>query len=206
MLDKSMLPVLWGNHTWYLLHILVAKPISNIHEYHTLFYYLQYMLPCEKCRNNYRQHLLALPIPNTKRNLSEWLINVHNRVNLSIHKPIMNIYEMRSFWNRQYETIQDISETRLFDSFEYILESHPGGRKVTYDTISGHTQFWTIVPNMLTSIRGSEKLKQYINENPLTESTIKYKRRYQRWYQSLKKHMNIRVTRNMIRCNSYCKV
>ena len=51
-----MNPNIWGNYIWYLLHIIVQHPDTSNDKYKQFLYILQYLLPCPKCRNNYKMH------------------------------------------------------------------------------------------------------------------------------------------------------
>jgi len=92
-------PQLWGSSFWYVLHLITfgyPDHPSYIEQrgYHDFFVNLQHVIPCLKCRNHYAKHLQDHPIGpylNTKSNLIKWLVDMHNIVNQSLNKPIMNI-------------------------------------------------------------------------------------------------------------------
>lgn len=80
-------PKVWGKHGWFFLESVIIgypeKPTehdkSRFKKWFTL---IQYVLPCEKCRYNYRRHLQEHPlndkILSCKRKLMEWMIQIHN--------------------------------------------------------------------------------------------------------------------------------
>ena len=51
------------------------------------------MIPCEKCRNNYKKHLKQHPLTgkvlSSRDNLFMWIIDVHN----SVHKDKQKTYD-----------------------------------------------------------------------------------------------------------------
>ena len=84
-------PKIWGNHAWFFLEtICMAYPTNPSKSMKSsaknFFLSLKDLIPCEKCRNNYKQHLKLFPLTekvlSSRDNLFMWIINVHN----SIHK------------------------------------------------------------------------------------------------------------------------
>ena len=97
-----MLPQIWGKYGWNFIHLItVSYPINPTKDdkinYFNYFYWLQKVLPCEKCRYNMLQHLQKYPLSDTvlscKENLIKWGIDLHNAVNYSNGKPILSYYE-----------------------------------------------------------------------------------------------------------------
>lgn len=86
----------WGPGAWKFLHeITFYYPEDPSVEQQThalnLFNSLRVLLPCEECRTHYDLDLKSFP-PDTKSKttLSQWLIDLHNRVNIRLGKPIVN--------------------------------------------------------------------------------------------------------------------
>jgi hypothetical protein len=91
-------PDKWGNHTWKMMHyITYSYPDNpapdNKRQVYDFFVSLQNLLPCEKCRVNYKIHLQEYPLTASilqdKRKLINWLIDIHNQVNRSLNKPVI---------------------------------------------------------------------------------------------------------------------
>ena len=60
--------------------------------YNTFFLNLGNVLPCDKCTKHYKEHLIKYPLSenlNSRKELVLWLINIHNEVNKSLGKPVM---------------------------------------------------------------------------------------------------------------------
>lgn len=102
-----MKPEIWGPATWTLLHsITLEYPESpttedkeNIKNFINCF---GKVLPCEKCRINFKSHIEEIPLNddvlNSRKNLIKWMIDVHNSVNkmngkkeLTYHDALKNI-------------------------------------------------------------------------------------------------------------------
>tara|TARA_A100001015_G_scaffold321653_1_gene453743 strand:- start:3309 stop:3773 length:465 start_codon:yes stop_codon:yes gene_type:complete len=90
-----MHPEVWGPHAWIFLHSITLNYPENPSElqkqkYKEFFNILQYVIPCEKCAYNYGLKLKKNPVNlDSKSDLIEWLIDIHNDVNISNgKKPI----------------------------------------------------------------------------------------------------------------------
>ena len=113
-----MEPNIWGKHAWVFLHSISMnypdKPsISDKKNYKDFFENLKFILPCEVCKKHYSQHIHKNPIENalkSKNDLVEWVINVHNQVNISLNKPTMTFDQVIEYYKKLYNgdiTIND---------------------------------------------------------------------------------------------------
>lgn len=85
-----MKPEIWGPMTWTLLHSITLEypenpteeDKENIKNFINCF---GKVLPCEKCRINFKTHIEELPLSdnilNSRKNLIKWMIDIHNLVN-----------------------------------------------------------------------------------------------------------------------------
>jgi hypothetical protein len=93
-----MNPEIWGAKMWFILHIITFSYPENPtfldkRHYNDFFTNLQYVIPCDKCKLHYREHLENNPLtPNLdkKEDFVNWLIQVHNSVNVSKGKQTMS--------------------------------------------------------------------------------------------------------------------
>jgi hypothetical protein len=91
----------WGKHYWYVLHLTaLAYPdtpsMDEVATYKAFYENFGAILPCKKCRANYKRHLQELPIDKalaTRRELFAWTVHLHNIVNRETGK---------SDWNPDY--------------------------------------------------------------------------------------------------------
>ncbi len=95
---KNISPTLWGPHLWKFMHYLTLSYPENPTEedkdnLYNFFLTIQTVLPCEKCRYNFKSHLEKTPL--TEEILSDnvkvikWLFDIHNEVNKSTDKPVL---------------------------------------------------------------------------------------------------------------------
>lgn len=76
-------PSAWGPHAWFLIEssVIHMPEDADISKFVDFLTNLQYVLPCKGCRDNYADHLKDKPPPKTtKKDLIDWVINLHNEV------------------------------------------------------------------------------------------------------------------------------
>lgn len=95
-------PKIWGPPTWKFLHsITLAYPNNpttedkyNIKKFFDCF---EYVLPCETCKNNFRKHMEQMPLTDhvlsSKQTFIDWMIDLHNLVNVSTNKKVLSKQE-----------------------------------------------------------------------------------------------------------------
>ena len=95
---NNISPSVWGPHGWKFMHYItftypVNPTLEDKENYRIFFEIIRKVLPCQSCRINYTMHLQKYPLTDyvlsTKKNLIEWLVNIHNEVNIINNKPIM---------------------------------------------------------------------------------------------------------------------
>lgn len=81
-------PKIWGANMWAsLVNIAKVYPVNptqnDASAYQIFFYSLANVLPCFKCRANYKSHIQKYPIQLTSRgNLIKWLHKIYNQTRL----------------------------------------------------------------------------------------------------------------------------
>lgn len=109
-------PNIWGKHGWKFLHYVAQGYPENPTDedksnYKNFFLNIKNVLPCYKCQNHYKGHLTNFPITdkvlNNKESLENWVINVHNQVNLMNGKNIIDINQAKNI-NLPDDCIEEI--------------------------------------------------------------------------------------------------
>jgi len=111
-------PEVWGPNAWILLHTITLvyphKPTNNDKlNYKKFFNSLDKILPCDWCSHNYKIHLNKYPIENylnSKKNVVQWLINIHNETNKVLNKNIHFTYD--DFINKYKEIYSQTNSTK----------------------------------------------------------------------------------------------
>ena len=94
---QNIAPHVWGSHGWKFMHaVALAYPETpSVEEKQAalqFFSSLEYLLPCESCKQNFRKELQMFPLQPalvSKQKLNEWLTEVHNSVNKRLKKTVM---------------------------------------------------------------------------------------------------------------------
>lgn len=115
-------PKKWGPLTWnFLESCVIGYPDNPTDEnkvnFKNFFYSLIDVLPCEKCRLNYKNHLSNYPLTNkilnNKDDLFKWLLNVHNLSS----KNNYHFTDSIKFYNNFYSENNLIYKTRYLVLF-----------------------------------------------------------------------------------------
>jgi hypothetical protein len=101
-MSKNMLASLWGPSFWNVLHILSFsypdEPTNDDKKnYYTFYYNLQYILPCEHCRDNLKKNYKILPLTaevfKNSDSLSKYIYKLHELINKELNKKTTLTYE-----------------------------------------------------------------------------------------------------------------
>lgn len=103
-------PEIWGSSAWLFLHTITLNYPNNPSfydkQYYTGFFKnLEHVLPCDFCSHNYKLHLEKYPIENylnSKKDLIQWLIHIHNEVNIIFNKKKMTYDEFILIYKNIY--------------------------------------------------------------------------------------------------------
>lgn len=103
----SIPPSVWGPNAWIFIHNIAFgypdSPSPEIQQqYETFFTYLQYVLPCSKCRTHFKQNLEKHPIKkslHSREALIKWTIDIHNEVNKINNKPMLSYNDAKNIYD-----------------------------------------------------------------------------------------------------------
>ena len=89
----------WGTPGWKFIHIVaLAYPINPTDEdknnYKNFFDNIQNILPCKICAHHYKLNLIKYPLNDfvlsSPQQLFNWTVQMHNEVNISNNKPVLD--------------------------------------------------------------------------------------------------------------------
>jgi uncharacterized membrane protein len=117
----------WGPYGWKFMHMIaLAYPNNPTNEdkenYKTFFTILGNVLPCQLCADHYKQNLINFPLTeyilSSRDTVLKWTIDIHNEVNKSIGKKILDYNEAITLIKNNYETkdetkIETKDETKI---------------------------------------------------------------------------------------------
>lgn len=93
-----MKPEIWGKYGWCFFHLVTMGYPENPtqkdkNKYYEYIQCLKYVLPCDKCNYNLRDHLKKYPLSqealSSRKSLVVWGIELHNIVNYYTGKPML---------------------------------------------------------------------------------------------------------------------
>ena len=160
-------PNIWGKHGWKFLHFIAQGFPNNptqkdIDNFKTFFYLIQFVLPCDKCRLHYSQHLNNFPLDNhifkNSDTLQEWIINIHNQVNISNNKPMIDNYQAKKI-------IQNNIDTCINNSSNPPITEH-------MNNLHKNNIINIVQENLSNQSNTKTTSKQYTNNNNLTTIII----------------------------------
>lgn len=105
-------PKVWGPHGWFFLDsIVLSLPNKLSYEqkniYKNFFTSIQDILPCEGCREHYKQNLIKYPLTDVvlsnKENMIKWILNVHNNVRRDAKKIPISVTQYFEYYDKQYD-------------------------------------------------------------------------------------------------------
>jgi len=118
-------PSVWGPHAWFFLET-IAMGYSTNPSYEekkaaeNFFKSLHLMIPCDKCRVNYKIHLKKHPLTekvlSSRDNLFMWIVDIHNSVdpnNTNSYDDTFQYY-MKEYNVEVNETESNTSNSKLF--------------------------------------------------------------------------------------------
>jgi hypothetical protein len=135
----KLTPSVWGPFFWHTIHIAAigypTKPTyGHKHAAKEFFESLQYMIPCEVCRQHYRELLQKMPVSphlDNRQDLFRWTVEIHNQVNKSVGKPVVTEVEALRYYFRlgirdrsPVVTVDDFNES---DTRSFIKGAAAGG-------------------------------------------------------------------------------
>ena len=101
-------PSVWGPFFWHTMHIIaIGYPIKptygDKHAAKEFFESLQFLIPCQLCREHYKTYLKSMPVTphlDRREDLFRWTINLHNEVNAKLEKPKVTEAESIRYYYR----------------------------------------------------------------------------------------------------------
>lgn len=105
-----MNPAIWGSHAWFFYHaITFAYPICptqyDKEKMKAFFHSLDGVLPCDKCKIHFQEHLKKFPLTYnvlcSRKSLVKWLIDFHNVVNVMVGKPKRSYDDVIKYYKEQ---------------------------------------------------------------------------------------------------------
>jgi ATP-dependent Zn protease len=110
-----MNPKIWGPHAWIFLHTITLNYPENPtpeqkKQYKKFFESLADVIPCDKCKYNYIKKIKKNPVNvESRMELVQWLLNIHNEVNVSNEKSPLSMKEFIKKYREMYSIDDETS-------------------------------------------------------------------------------------------------
>ena len=109
-ISLKMNPFVWGPSFWFVLHTVSLNYPENPNfaerrTHYDFYHIIRNILPCEMCRQHYRELLDEYPIQpflDSKSSLVSWVVLIHNQVNKRLNTPLIDRNEMLHNYKRVY--------------------------------------------------------------------------------------------------------
>ena len=94
----------WGPNLWRSLHVMAhaypRKPsLRHRRAMRRLVMSLPELLPCKNCAGHFRKELRRNPLrTRSRRQLTRWLVDIHNTINARLRKPIITYREAEEMY------------------------------------------------------------------------------------------------------------
>jgi len=106
-----MHPEVWGKHFWRVIHLTALgypmEPSKDEKVDYVNFYVnMGKILPCAKCRRNYKRHLNNLPLNfflDNRHELFKWTVHLHNIVNKETGKLQWSLEFAENYYHSMIE-------------------------------------------------------------------------------------------------------
>lgn len=122
----------FGPHFWAVLHItcIGTKHVANIIKF---IYAFSEIIPCNKCRQHFKQLIIDHPIPETaSSDIFKWTVDMHNIVNKETGKEEIDYVKALEIWlggcgelesKCLFNMVDDMTLTRMKDQLSTKQES-----------------------------------------------------------------------------------
>ena len=162
-----MNPKIWGPHLWFILHIITfkypKKPSNYDKDYHRDFFNnLKNILPCDDCKKHYSKNIQEYPITphlDSREKLIDWLIHIHNQVNVSLNKPLLTRKEILDI----YSNMNPVSPFKIKKEEKTINIINESQKKEKKNNSINIISFFIIVSVIIICILKWHKYKYYFN-------------------------------------------
>ena len=123
-------PTKWGPHLWFFMHTISFNfpenpNFKNKVEYNDFYNSLKNMIPCELCKTHYIQYLEVSPPDLSGRSaLVKWTIDLHNKVNKQLGKPVYSYQKAIKLYKKYYKGVELNGELSNSDYSTVIEDSN----------------------------------------------------------------------------------
>jgi hypothetical protein len=170
-------PKAWGPGGWALIHLTARmadhESGSRGREIATRMYKsLRFILPCSKCRKNFTEHMVNIPIP--EQDLTKWAYLIHKRIS----NDKITFAEAKQKWDGVA-----LSWDKIWVFLESIAATHPSARAID---VNYRDHLYILVEALRYFFNTSDVPK--ISKDELSSRTM-----FKLWLKRIKKKFNVQI-------------
>ena len=113
---------IWGPPAWTFLHTVTYNYPENPTEddkrnFYNFFDSLKHVLPCEKCKEHYKQNIQKYDLKNSlgsREDLVKWLIDLHNDINKVNGKKVWSYSDVFNKYQSMHQSDNLINKVIIF--------------------------------------------------------------------------------------------
>ena len=140
-------PEVWGPHYWFVLHSIAITYPNNPNEttkkkYYEFIQNLPLFIPHEEIGNNFVKVLNKFPVTpylDSRDSFMKWMNFIHNKINLSLGKPFVELEDGVKKYYEQYRDVDAVSR----EKFKYKKHIIYGSLSVTAILVSYFLYKWS---------------------------------------------------------------
>jgi hypothetical protein len=126
----SIDPKIWGSKAWFMMYAVAFTYPENptLDDQTNAKLYFETtgaVLPCEKCRVNFKRHLLKHPMTSTelanRRSLVEWLVKMNNETNKVTGGPVITYESAVEKYSKEFNSKNKENEKDKVDLKLYLI-------------------------------------------------------------------------------------
>lgn len=185
-------PKIWGPHGWTFLHSITLAYSKNPDESDKTNIYkfminMGRVLPCYKCIKNFKSHIKEFPLTDdilsSRKNLVEWLIDIHNCVNISNSKKVLSYTEAL---NECDLTVWEHSGWVFIYNIMFVYPIKP-----TTNEKNIMEKFIIYMSRVLPCKKYRNIFKSCLKEYPLTDKVLSTRKNLIEWITDIHNHINL---------------
>lgn len=178
-------PKVWGPSAWSIVHSIAFNRVKTNQDLNVakhLIYSFLAILPCEKCRQNFDGHMIALPPPNQVSEFPKWTYLIHKRVNGDI-----TWYDAKAKWQQHVITWRE-----AYRFLTAVASTHPTLRYIDS----------CYLDNLDNFVRA---LRYFLDGSPrISKADLSSRRNFKAWVEKIGRKHNVSSSRSDNICKSSC--
>lgn len=192
-------PEMWGPHGWTFLHNITLAYSKNPTEsnkinIHKFMINTGHVLPCYKCRINFKNHLKKYPLSSqvlsSRKNLVEWLIDIHNCVNINNSKKVLSYTEAL---NECDLTVWEHSGWVFLHNITFVYPVNP-----TTSDQDKMKKFIVYTSRVLPCKEYRDNFKNHLKKYPLTGKVLSTRKNLVEWLIDVHNNINLSNSRKKL--------